>query len=110
MRSGSCEAGGSVSGRPAAGCDTEAHDVITANAEGDIVDRINVQGEHPIGLAWMPNGELIVSGPRRHDAALLGLLREQGGEGPGRGWGCEHGPAGLDPHPEHKSVFTKLAF
>jgi sugar lactone lactonase YvrE len=43
-------------------CDIETHDVIKATAEGAVVGRIHLAGEHPIGLGWMPDGDLIVSG------------------------------------------------
>jgi len=43
-------------------CDVETHEVITADGDGVVQDRKAFPGEHPIGLAWTPNGELIVGG------------------------------------------------
>lgn len=43
-------------------CDIEEHDVITADAAGTVLARRTFPGEYPIGLTWMPDGELLVGG------------------------------------------------
>ena len=43
-------------------CDIESHEVLTAEADGTIVARRSFPGEHPIGIAWTPDGELVVGG------------------------------------------------
>jgi sugar lactone lactonase YvrE len=43
-------------------CDIETHDIIAADVDGTVVDRIHIEGEHPIGLSWTPGGELLASG------------------------------------------------
>lgn len=42
--------------------DIEDHDVITAEANGDIVATRTFPGEYPIGISWNPAGELIAGG------------------------------------------------
>ncbi|GAF48137.1 SMP-30/gluconolactonase/LRE family protein [Rhodococcus wratislaviensis] len=43
-------------------CDIEEHEVITADAAGTVRGRLEFPGEYPIGLAWLPDGKLVVGG------------------------------------------------
>lgn len=43
-------------------CDIESHEVVTAEADGTIVARRSFPGEYPVGIAWTPDGELVVGG------------------------------------------------
>ncbi|MFD9666145.1 SMP-30/gluconolactonase/LRE family protein [Rhodococcus sp. NPDC059968] len=43
-------------------CDIEEHEVITVDAGGAVRGRLAFPGEYPIGLAWTPEGTLIVGG------------------------------------------------
>jgi sugar lactone lactonase YvrE len=43
-------------------CDIESHEVINATADGEILERWVFPQQWPIGLAWMPDGELVIGG------------------------------------------------
>jgi sugar lactone lactonase YvrE len=50
-------------------CDIASSEVITAEADGAILERRSFPGEHPIGIAWTPDGELVVTG--RYERLLM---------------------------------------
>ena len=55
-------------------CDIEEHRIITATADGEILQTLTVPGEHMIGLTWDTNGELVMSG------RFSRLFRRENGE------------------------------
>ncbi|KXF53144.1 hypothetical protein AXA44_08655 [Rhodococcus sp. SC4] len=55
-------------------CDIEEHEVITADTDGTVLGRRAFPGEYPIGLAWTPEGTLVVGGRFER------LLTSRGGE------------------------------
>lgn len=68
-------------------CDVGTDEVITADGDGVVQDRKAFPGEHPIGLAWTPGSDLIVSGRferlftyRGGKAELLQDLRADGSD------------------------------